>query len=456
MSAAWLAPWARLAGRRGLFFGSAVALSLAALAAAASGRCAGAAAPWLIGLALAGSVAFHAPFRFGPWCVLAALVVGGLALARGRERGGGEGMPAVFDGEIGPPSAATLGRLALAGSLLGLAAADDPTLLPLLWPAVAFAAADRVRPARRIAATLAGAFAALAAALALAGAQWSAARPSLDPALFGWNLVDLAAGRHVGLLLWHLPLLALAGAASRAGGRSALPLAVALALALRLVLAPFDWAGSEVGPASLALLPLLAALWLWPGRAGSPLLPAAVAVAAGLLLWPLWLAPRAGVPDLAAGRGPARTLLGRLPVETALRRLPGVTEVEQAGVRVRAVGPVVRESVRGLEMAGDARAELTVASARRLTAVRLDFGGQAPVELVVEGAKAGNTTFRPGGAVAFDLLLDRPARRHPTAWSDTPVLFYPLSLRFPAGRPAPLPFALSLARPAVPEGGPPT
>lgn len=457
VSAAALAPFVRLAGRRGIFLGSALALALAGVAAALANRRAGASAPLLVALAIAGSVAFHAPFRFGPWSVLALLVVGGLALVRGDETLPGA-LDAVYGGETGGASAKALLRLAFGGGLIGLAVADDATLVPLVWPAVAFAAAagEPASRRRRIGATLSGAVAALALALAVAGPQWTAPHPSFDRALVGWNLVELAVGRHVGLLPWYLPIIVLAAAATRSGARSTLPMAVALSLGMRLLLDPFDWAGSEVGPASFALLPAVAALWLWPGRQVARAVWVGVAVVAGALLWPLWLAPRAGVPALAVGRGPARELLSRMPLESTLQRLPETAEVQQAGVHLRAAGPAVWEGSRGLEMMGDARAELMVLSPRRLTLLRLEFGGQAPTELVSDGARAGNTTFRPGGAVAFDLKLDGPARRHPTAWSDEPVLVYPVSVHLPAGKPAPLPFALSLARPAVPEGEPPT
>ena len=455
ISVAWHAPWVQLFGRRGIFLGSAVALALAALAAAAATRSAGPVAPLLVALAVFGSTAFHAPYRFDPACVLTMLVVGSLALARGRERADEEPPSEMFADAGAAAPAVTIGSLAASGALLGLAIVDDLTLAPLLGALAVAAAERRARVGRgiRIGTVLAGAVVALAGGLAVVGAQWTLPQPSLDAALFGWNLADLACGRHVGLLVWQLPLLALVAGATRKNGRFALPLAVAAALALRLFLQPFDWAGREVGPAGLALLPILAALWLWPGRRVSMAWMAVVAAGCGLLLGPLWLAPRAGVADLAAGRGPARGLLARLPFETALRRLPGLVEVEEAGAHLRAVGPTVWEGKRGLEMMGDARAELTVASPHRLTLVRLEFGGTAPVELAVAGARAGNTIFRPGGGVAFDLQLERPARRHPTAWSREPVLFYPLSIRLPAGKPAPLPFALSLARAAVPHEG---
>ncbi|QQR73166.1 MAG: hypothetical protein IPJ17_17030 [Holophagales bacterium] len=457
VSAAALSPFVRLAGRRGIFLGSALALALAACSAAWANRRVGPSAPLLVALALAGSVAFHAPFRFGPWSVLSLLVAGGLALARGGATWPGT-LDTVYGGAGGGTSAKALLRSALGGALVGLAVADDATLLPLLWPALAFAAAagEPAARGRRIGATLAGAVVAVAGALAVAGPQWTAPHPSFDRALLGWNLVALAAGRHVGLLPWYLPVVALAAAATRSNARSTLPMAVALSFAMRLLLDPYDWAGSEVGPASLALLPAVAALWLWPGRPVARAVWLGVAVVAGALLWPLWLAPRAGAPGLAVGRGPARELLSRLPLESTLQRLPETAEVLQAGVRLRAAGPAVWEGARGLEMMGDAHAELMVLSPRRLTLLRLEFGGQAPTELVVDGARAGNTTFRPGGAVAFDLQLDRPVRRHPTAWSDEPVLVYPVRIHLPAGKPAPLPFALSLARPAVPEGEPPT
>ena len=457
--AALAAPALRLAPRRGLRLAGVLALAVAVTLAwrALARRLEAPAAAGILFVALAGSIAFHAPFRAAPAALVAALILSALALAalarpRSRTR-----LTAVYDGpEPGAVRSGT-GRYLLAGLLCGLAVSADLTLLPLF---VALPLLGGVTGrARRRAALVAGlgALGSLVAVGLLAGAPWEAPQPVADGALLFWNLVYAVAGRHAGWPLAFLPAVALVAAARRGSGGLALVAAVGASLGFRLFLQPFTWAGAVAGPAQLGLLPLYAALWLLPERPWRPLPGIVLLAASGLSLWPLWLAPRSGDPTLAFARGPAAPLLARLPVETSLRELPGAVEREQAGVAVRAFAPAIEAAAGGeLRLRGPGAGTLLVASPRRLTGLRLAFDEQAPSGLRVMGAELGATILRPAGGIEFDLLLDRPRVRHASPWGGGEALFYPLRLQFAGALTAPVGFRVVTARTAVPaaEGEP--
>lgn len=411
----------------------------------------GSSAPAWVAALLVGSVAFRFAFDLAPETFACAAVAVAYAWIWG-ERGA---LPTVvpdeiYRGELTPRSSA--GRWLLAGAAVGAAATVAPAYLLLGLPPLGALPALR----RATSGLLYGGGAALAlvGAVALGGAPWEPPQLVGDARLLGWNLVYAAAGRHVGILPYYLPvLLALAAPAREAGRRWIVPAAVGAVL-VQVGLAPFDFAGAAAGWGSAAFLPIYAALATLCGgsaRSGRPWL--AVALAAPFLL-PVWLAPFGGAP--AFGGPGLRQLLEvprrLLPFETSLREVPGSVEVRRGGWTVRTVDTTVfaaagAESFRFFGRRG----RVLVASPRPLSSVRLAFGADAPSTLEVRGGEVGSTTFRPSGEVAFDVALGRPLRRHPLWWSREPVAIY--ALDFDLGKPpaAPLTFDLELARPVVPE-----
>ncbi len=464
-----LAPVVPWAPRRGPAVVNALLLALAAGLASrrlASRSCVG--AELLIAVVIFGSVAFAWVFLALPETLALAATVAAFALATGGRPPPAHLLPEIYE----PPERAP--RVALrwlaAGALLAPAALAHPFFLALLWPAARAAPAERRRRAR--AWLVAGIAVPLAAAVLLYGAHgagWSpwpepgrllegggpagagaeaiavdpGPRP-FDPAIRGWNLLYFAAGRHVGVLPYFLPLLLL-GLAQRGGAKSAdekdaddgsgalINAAGAVALAF-VVLVPFDFFG---GPGTLAnrwFLPLYGALWLLPRRSLHPGWIAACALLAGLFLWPLWLAPRA-VPLDANGslRYPAPLARWLLPYETTARSLPSGGEAMRREVWARALGPATGSAGDGwrLTLAPGGRGRILVASPYAAEAIYLEFGPGSPVELEVGGADVGTTIFRPDGSAAFQVLTRRPRARHSMWWGPDRQYLYELELAMP-------------------------
>ncbi len=460
-----------VAGERGPFLLNVLALLAAAVAGTlALGRTLGPLAPLWVSLFLFGSVAFTYVFRWqSEILVFTAVVVAG-ALVWGREGRSAvaHGADQIYGGDL--EARAALWPWPLAGLLLGAAAVRHPAYALLAVPMLL----DLPREPRRRGTLLAGALFLVAMLLPVAyvlaayGAPWETPVPLFHGALAGWNALYFFAGRHAGLLVGFLPVLALLLSPRQDGGRRFLPLVVLVASLAQLAAYPFDWAEDLSSVGNAWFLPLYGALWFGAGptlRARGALL---VSVAAVPFLAPFWIAPLGDGTRAPASISSFTTgIRERLPFETSLRSLPGSFEIARAGVRLRGTGPTIRPAGARLAWEGDGsarrggerRAALLVESDRALSSVRLDFAENAPATLAVEGGTAGSTTFRPNGEVAFDITLGSPARRHPLWWSRTPVSIYFLRLALPdarvssadgapLGRPGtePITFDLGLAR----------
>ena len=463
--------WSRalgLAGERGPFLLHALALILAAVAGSWALRAPlGAAAPLWIALFLFGSVAFTSVFRWqSELLVFAAVVVAG-ALVWGRESPAllEHGADQIYGGDLERREA--LWPWPIAGLLVGAAAVRHPAYALIAIPMLF----DLPRPGRSGGRVGAGALFVLPLLLPVAfvvvvqGAPWEAPATFFHPALLGWNALYLAIGRHAGLVVGFLPLVALLLSPRKSGGRRYLPLVVAVAAIGQLLMAPFDWAGDPSAVGNPWFLPLYGALLFCAGSALHLRLALLVALAVVPVLAPFWIAPLSdGTRPPAALAIFTSRLREQLPFETSLRELPGSAELVRAGVRLRGTGASVRAS--GGRLALDApQAGVLVESDRALASVRLDFSANAPATLAVEGGTTGSTTFRPSGEVAFDIELGKPDRRHPLWWSRAPVSIHFLRLALPetsrigAQGPAvaadPVTFDLGLARVAGPEAGKP-
>ncbi len=465
--------WAlALAGERGPFLLNALALLLAAVAGSRALRATlGEAAPIWITLFLFGSVAFSYVFRWQSEILVFAAVVLAGTLIWGRETPTvvDHGADQIYGGDLEARTA--LWPWPFAGLLIGAATVRHPAYVLLAIPMLL----DLPESPKRGGKTAAGALFVLALVvplgfvLAAHGSPWEMPTLSFHTSLLGWNTLYLVAGRHAGVLVGFLPVVALLLSRRRAresGGRRLLPLVVLVAVVAQLLSSPFDWAGDLSAVGNPWFLPLYGALWFCAGPAlrlrGALLLTVATAP----FIAPYWISPLSdGTTAPAALASFTSRIREQLPFETALRDLPGSSEIVRAGVRLRGAGPSIQRFAGRLAWhsegpgrgKGERRAALLVESDRALSSLRLDFGANAPATLAVEGGTTGNTTFRPSGEVAFDIVLGPPARRHPLWWSRTPVSIYFLGLALPESRmPAtasaePIAFDLGLARVALPE-----
>lgn len=483
-----LAPLVRVAPVRGAVLVNALLLVLAAVAAASVlERRLGMTAPLWVAAFVFASVAFTYVFRIGPELFGLASVVGAFAVAYRREGPPARAFTEIYSGTLpGEESGRGPVRWLVAGAFLGLAAAQHPFYLVLALPL----ALATPRGRRRLGAA-ALALAALAV-LGLAGAvgrsagddwlPWSEAgrvfvsetgfpavdtpvsawpedravgaagsrpaawlpggepQPRSDAGLWGWNLLFLAIGRAVGIAPYFLPaLLALTAlpARRRAGGRWAIPWAVAAALALFVLVRPFDFAGVEDGPANRWFLPLYGALWFAaarPVRAGWAL---GAAVVAAPFLYPSWLAPRtvAGPAGLSEGRYVSPVAEQVLPHESSQRRVPGVDEVQHGVLWIRMLTSGI-EATRGGEhlLVDPARGgELLVGSPVPLGGLRLGFGPGAPTQATLGDAELQRTTLTADGGVLLTVAPGAPDRAHPVWWTQGDLFLYRLRLGFPEG-----------------------
>ncbi|HVS01162.1 MAG TPA: hypothetical protein VMT16_00185 [Thermoanaerobaculia bacterium] len=349
-----------------------------------------------------------------------------------------------------------LGRWSVAGILLGLVGAAQPWALPLVVAPVA--AVPRGRRRAAVPALLLGAVAAVAGVWALTGfpvalqavpdeglsvftraGEAVVASPATDPRLWGWNVLYLAAGRHLGIAWYLAPALLLPLAAGRRGGRWVLWLGCAAALALLLGSRPFGLADASTVAAG-PLLPLYAALWMTAVRPLPRLGLALGAVWAAACLWPLWMAPRGAVAD-EEGRAtwPPPYLARIAPVETTQAvGLPLGPETTVEGARVWLVGGAWLGRGGAIHWMGHQEGELLIAAPWPLGSFRLEAGQDAGAELAIAGGETTETLIRADGSVGFGVRPAATRAVHPVPWQSAPAWFYRLRLRLSGGPPAPV------------------
>ena len=336
-------------------------------------------------------------------------------------------------------------RWLVAGLCLGLVATGAPSYVVLGIPLVAAAGAGRRGAAGAL--VVLGATVAFGLALLAGGWPWPPLATVFDLRLLGWSAAGLAVGRSIGVLVLFLPLLLAFATPARDEGRRWIPWTVALAALLQLVTAPFDLAGDSGASGNSWFLPLAALLLFLPARVPAATAVVAVGIASWALLAPSWL-PAFGLEAKRWARelGRPRALL---PIETTQRELAGTATLDTgSGIAVRGLEPDVFAGGDGrLRLAGRSAA-LAVESATPLASLRLEFGADAPATFEVKGGSAGDVVLRPNGEVAVDVSFVEPSRTHPTWRSPGGASIYFLRLELERAPVKPLPFDVSLARPA--------
>jgi hypothetical protein len=251
------------------------------------------------------------------------------------------------------------------------------------------------------------------------------------PGLLAHNLESLLVGRHVGLLVYFLPLLLGFSAYRKGEGRWALPLAALAAISAFLLVRPFNFWGGGAALANRYFLPVFPAFWFMAARPRSWLYPLLVVLAAAPFLYPLWLEPRA-FPYRAEGgfRHVSPWARDLLPYETTQAELKpsGQEDVVHNGLWVKPLGPEVRVAGDHFTLVGRAPAEVLVGVAQDLTRVRLELLAPGPAQARLNGREPVRRTLEPNGSVQLEFELGPPTARHPTWWSWSSWALYRLEI----------------------------
>jgi hypothetical protein len=250
---------------------------------------------------------------------------------------------------------------------------------------------------------------------------------SLAPALLGWNLLYLIAGRTVGLAPYFLP--AFAALLRRRGDRGTrLEQAIGLLVPLAFVaLNPWNFYGGAGSVANRYFLPAYPLFWFAGAGAARSVLST---LAAAPFLAALWAAPAAYPVTPDGPRYVAAAARRFLPIETTQRHVkaPGRADVVHGDLWVRFLDASVRPSAAGpdrLALQAGHPAEILVGRGAPLRALSIEAVAGAPVSLRVAG---------PGGVVRLQppldarLELDRPTARHRMWWSEAPFWLYRIEL----------------------------
>ena len=454
-----IAPFVRLAPRRGAELANLVFLALAAaLATRSLERRLGAAAGLWVAVWIFASVAFAGVFWRQADLFLLSLVAAALALAF---------FPT--DGEAS--RLASPHRWWAVAALLALVVLAKPIYAPLLLP-VALAARGERRALARLAAGGAAVALLVVGIAAARGAAWSSYRaerqsfqspqgfPGVDfaaaewprivdergshqwrlastfePRQTAWNVVYLLVGRHVGLLPYFLPLLLGLVALRADAARLALLLAAGATLAALLWIRPENFWGGGGALANRYFLPLYPAFWFLAGRRRSALWPAAAALAALPWMLPLWMAPARPFVDARGGYGHVSAAAQRLlPFETTQSHLKpsGSEDVIHGGLWVKSLSPVTRGEKEGmrLRLRGAGAAELLFASATPVERLELVLSSPLAADVTVAGGRIIERTVADGRLRL--VVAPRVYARHASWWTAEPWWFYRLRLVAPA------------------------
>jgi len=454
-----LAPFVRLAPKRGHAVANATLLALAALlAAAALAHSIGPWAPLWVSAFIFGSVSFSYVWWAHADLFLMCLSATALALT-------------FLGAATGAGRRSWLARRwvwGLAGALLAIVAMTRPFYASLLLPVALVAYRRRDRSLLH----LVGGFAVLAT-LAVAGSfalhgTWSSYtgermgfysytgfpgvdldRPWADeleqrggsgswteplpmpvyPRLTAWNLLYFVAGRHVGLLPYFLPgLLGLAAFRSDPP-RWALLLAFAATAAAFFYVRPFNFYGGGGAIANRYILPVYPALWFLAGRARrGPWVPVVVVLAAAPFLYPLWTSPRAFPVEPEGGfRYVTETARRLLPYETSQNHLKpsGQEDVIHHGLWLKLLTDSLATEAEGQRIvlrSGARRGELLLGSSKPLDRVEIEVASGGDPFDFAGGRLEARDTVRQG--VRYRLALERPTARHRMWWTRDDVWLY--------------------------------
>lgn len=475
-----LAPFVRLAPVSGVFLANALLLALAGLAAARTlGRHLGVSAPVWVAVWLFGSVSFAYVFWAHADLFLMALTALALSLAYGGVPPGGR-VQEVYVDEASVPLWHLLARWVGAGALLAVVTVSRPFYGSLFLP-LALAV-----PKRRRRVGLAGlAGGAVLAALLAVGTNlavhdvwssyggermgfysytgfpavdfpveaWSerlAARPGkgswvttnrlffpVDPVLTAHNALYFLVGRHVGVLVYFLPLVLGLAAFRPRRGRWALLVAVALTVAGFFYVRAFNFYGGGGAIANRYFLPVYPALWFLTARAARIWWPLVVALAAAPFLWPLWSAPRAYPLLPEGGYRYVSEAAYALPYETTLDHLKpsGREDFHHAGLWVKPLRSSVRARRGGAVIEWDTErpGELLLGSSTPLETLEMVLPSPAPARIEAAGGEVAALMLTADGGTRLQLALAGPYRRHRMWWTFEDVYLYRLELTLPAG-----------------------
>ncbi len=381
-----------------------------------------------------------------------------VALIWGERGRGGEGISDVYTGSLRPGRSTW--RWLASGLGLGAALSIEPLLVPLAVPILM----ARPKGAARFQATsafLLGAAAPVTLEFLFGASQWTF-QPVWDGGLFAWNVAFLLVGSQTGILIHYPGVLLQASGPSPDRARAWIPLAVLATALLAIGFRPFDWSGPEGWSGFPAFLPLLVPLLVaLPQRASSWF-----GVCLGISGF--FISIRTHAPLDMARFQPVQVviqgvdeLLAWLPDASTLRSLPGSAPKRVSNVVWQVVGPGQErghgkaEGERGefSQLHHFRRARLLIWSPPEVNRVRLELGPNAPSAIAVEGALLGGTLFRPSGEIGFELLLDRPRRRHPVWWSRRVVAVHRLDVDLGEKAQVPVKVGLTLLAPR-PTSGP--
>ncbi len=256
-----------------------------------------------------------------------------------------------------------------------------------------------------------------------------------DPRLTAWNLLYYAAGRHVGLLPYFLPLVLGCFAWRRGAGRWSLVAAVALAAGVLFWLRPFNFYGGGGAIANRYFLPLYPALWFLAARPVKPLRGAlaalAVTVLAAPFLLPLWSAPRSfPFTDGGSYRYVSAAAIRWLPFETTLSHLKpsGREDFLHHGLWIKLLTPSLRPEAEGARIALDPGqpGELLVGSERPLEILRIRLPPRGPASLPIANAEIVESLQRKEGGIA--LRIRPELRAHHRMWWMKDLYLYKLGI----------------------------
>lgn len=328
------------------------------------------------------------------------------------------------------------------GVALGLALGIDPLLSPLLLPFLL------ARPAEgRSNATVAflgGAALPFMVQFFWGPGSWSV-QPVWDTDLLFWNAIFLLVGAQTGILVHYPTLLVQAWGLPPDRPRMAIGPAAFMALALLVLLRPFDWSGSGGVDGFPAFLPVLAlVVFSLPQRASLALGVVGAALGLGISLRSLPALEKVPTSLSGTSYGVDR-LVAWLPETSTLRQLPGSEVRKEGNVFWQMLGPTALEGISDASVAPRLvrLGVLLIWAPEGVQRVRLELGENAPTSVSVEGALLGGTVFRPSGSVGFELYLDRPRRKHRTWWSQHPVSVHRIEVDLGRSRKVPVSVGLS-------------
>lgn len=263
----------------------------------------------------------------------------------------------------------------------------------------------------------------------------------LPMTLLGWNSFYFFFGRHVGILIYFLPLLLLLRPATREDrydGDTASPSwlllgAVLLSVAFFLWTRPFNFYGGGGSLANRYFLPLFPALWFVPRRRMRVSEILLVVSLSAVFLLPLWRAPRQfPITQEGTYRYASSWAQQFLPFETTQShlRLAGREDLYE-GFYLRLTSPLVKRGKDGyfrLEAGG--QGEMVLGSSLPLGEILLETKSAPMTKLEIKGAQWQPPEVTPEGTWIYRLTLDPPLARHPMWWTWQQAHLYRLRLRF--------------------------